>query len=116
MQGEDAEDKSKTTGNQELASQAREDCTQLDTVPSGSLGPPCAHSSSLISCKGWISAGNRRDRETGREAPTFFQPFAGEREQLPAFEGDSPPLPQHAASSRGLPACPPAHCSGWGGA
>lgn len=40
MQGEeDAEDKSETTGNQEIASQARIDCSLLDMGTSGGLGP-----------------------------------------------------------------------------
>lgn len=38
-------------------------------------------------------AGSGRDGETGREAPTFFQLSTGGREQLPAFEGDSPISP-----------------------
>ena len=93
MQGKDAGGKFKIVGNQGLASQPREDYTPPDAVPSGSLGPLCAQSSSPNPHKEQRSAGSGRDGERGTEAPQVFQLSAGERGQLPALEGDSPTFP-----------------------
>lgn len=64
--GGDAEDKSETTGNQELASQARIDCSPLNMGTSGELGTPRVRRSSRISLQGvaiskkWEGWGNRQ--------------------------------------------------------
>lgn len=52
-----------------------------------------------------------RDGEIGREAPIFFQLSAGEREQLPAFEGDSPTSLPTCYLLKGASRLPPTHSS-----
>lgn len=102
--GEDAEDKSETTGNQEIASQARIDCSLLDMGTSGAWDPTCLpflpHPTARSSNQ-WEVGG------VGKQ-PEREQLSAGEREQLPAFEGDSPTAPPNLLPPQGgLPGCLP---------